>query len=99
MPGSGGCSLPCTPVLVGTGLYVGCEKTSIVATRPEALSVVVASVIVLPCSFSDFASCAAVTGTGPQSWNGEIASYGSATGTRYGSAVPHTSRLEAVSPP
>src|SRR5579859_1627203 len=87
-----------TCVLVGTGLYGCCESTSIDATRPEAFRVVVASVIE-PCSFSVFASCAAVTGTGPQSWNGEIASYGSATGTRYGSAVPQMSRLDAVSPP
>ena len=37
--------------------------------------------------------------SGPQSWCGEIESYGSATETRYGTGSPHTSSADAVRPP
>src|SRR6185437_274405 len=65
------------------------------ATRPAAFGTVVASVIG-ESIFSALAIVWAVTGTGPQSWYGEIASYGSGTETRYGSDVPIQSRLDSV---
>ena len=40
-----------------------------------------------------------MTGTGPQSWYGEIVSYGSGTETRYGIGVPVQSAADSVSPP
>ena len=68
------------------------------ATRPAAFGTVVASVIG-ESIFSAFAIACAVSGTGPQSWYGEIVSYGSGTETRYGSGVPIQSRLDSVRPP
>ena len=68
------------------------------ATRPLPSGVVVASVMP-PVSFSAFAIVAEVTGTGPQSWYGEMSSYGSGTDTRYGSAVPVQAWLDSVFPP
>src|SRR6266536_3776583 len=44
-------------------------------------------------------SFAPVNAMGPQSWYGEIESYGSGTETRYGTAVPQMSCEEAVRPP
>ena len=41
----------------------------------------------------------AVDSTGPQSWYGEMLSYGSATETRYGTASPVASSDDAVRPP
>ena len=68
-------------------------------TRPERFSVVVTSATV-PTTWRALASVWAVTGTGPQSWKGEITSYGSGTDTRYGVGLPpQASALELVSPP
>ena len=50
-------------------------------------------------SLSRFATVAASSRTGPQSWYGDAVSYGSATGTRYGTATPSDSAAEAVRPP
>src|SRR3954466_6372875 len=68
------------------------------ATRPAWLGVVVTS-RTGPASFSDLSSTVAVTGTGPQSWYGDSASYGSGTDTRYGTEVPVQSALDSVWPP
>ena len=56
--------------------------------------------MIVPGTFSRLAIVCAVTGTGPQSWKGEMMSYGSGTETRYGSGgTPQASAIEAVSPP
>src|SRR6266581_8945983 len=52
-----------------------------------------------PFIFSTLASFAPVKTSGPQSWCGEIESYGSATEMRYGTGSPQTSSADAVRPP
>ena len=68
------------------------------ATRPEAFGVVCTSSS-RPGLFSAFATFAAGSAIGPQSWYGEIESYGSGTETRYGIGVPHASSAASVRPP
>ena len=54
----------------------------------------------LPGTFSLAFSIAAVNASGPQSWWGEIESYGSGTETRYGTGWEfQTSPIAAVRPP
>ena len=50
-------------------------------------------------SFSCFATLAPSKSTGPQSWYGDSVSNGSATETRYGTALPVASSAEFVRPP
>ena len=69
-------------------------------TRPDAFAVGARS-STAPGAFSSAPSFTPVNATGPQSWYGEIVSYGSATGTRYGSGFEpcHSSWIAAVRPP
>src|ERR1700682_1708456 len=80
------------------GRSVVCANRSTVPTRPETLSVVLTSVSG-PGSFSAATTVFPGTATGPQSWSGEIASYGSGTDTRYGTAVPVQFAADSVVPP
>src|SRR5581483_466869 len=77
----------------------GRVMTETSATRPDGFSVVCRSRIE-PFTLSAFANVRALTGTGPQSWNGESTSYGSGTATRYGMPeTPQASAIDSVSPP
>src|SRR6185437_5206358 len=77
-----------------------CSEVSLtVFTRFDELRTTVASTT-CPATPSARPSTFAVTGTGPQSWYGEIVSYGSRTETRYGRpGAPNASAADCVLPP
>src|SRR6266498_184463 len=71
----------------GTATVLLVPTTFSVRMRPDELSWGWRSTI-RPDIFSALASFAPVNESGPQSWYGEIESYGSGTDKRYGTASP-----------
>src|SRR5439155_610309 len=84
--------------LPGTATEPFVPTTFSVLIRPDEFNSGCRSVI-RPGSFSFFASCAPVNENGPQSWYGEIESYGSGTERRYGTGLLQTDDVDRAQLP
>src|SRR5689334_6172073 len=94
---------PASAVAPATGaVTVAPRERDVIVTvfaRREGLRLTVAS-RTRPATRKAWPSVLPVTGTGPQSWYGEILSYGSLTDTRYGRpGGPKASAADCVWPP